>query len=551
VMASFDGHHWPVAAKELIISIEPPVWATTYARILYALLLAAIFYWLFKSYNARQKKIRLQQQVEAIEREKSKFLTNISHDLRTPLTLIITPLRALIQKVADNEVKDKLRRIESNADLLLDTVNQLLEFKKIDEFGEVLHASYVDGLSFLSGIASNYDQLANEKQIDYKVSVADTEGGWLDKKKVVRIVMNLLSNAFKFTPYGGSVVLNAAQGDPDELIITVADTGVGIPASEKAVIFERFYKAPNQDDANTGSGIGLYLVKKYAELHDGYVTVSDDHVYSTVFKVVLNVARKDQTLGQRGSEDKKSILIVEDNASFLEFLESELSTQYTIFTAGNGRKGLELAVDKQPDLIITDMMMPEMNGIDLCLSIRKNINISHTPIIMLTARSSDEAQYEGYEAGADAYLVKPFDMEMLKLRMRKLMQMFLDRQKLFSTEKNVKSDTITTNALDRDLLDRALNCVNSNLANTEYTVEKFSADMHMDRTGLYRKLVALTGQSPREFIRTIRLNRAAELLNQSGAVVSEVAEQVGFSSVSYFSKSFLEKFGVSPSQYGA
>ncbi|WP_114792682.1 response regulator [Niabella yanshanensis] len=550
VMASFDGHRWPVTAKELIISIQPPVWATIYAKILYTLLLIGILYWLVKRYNTRQKKIRSQQQAEAIEREKSRFLTNISHDLRTPLTLIITPLRSLIRSISDTEIKENLKRIESNADLLLDTVNQLLEFKKIDESGELLHASYVENLSFLSGVGLNYAQLAAEKQIDFKVNVADTAGVWLDKKKVIRMVMNLLSNAFKFTPDGGSIVLDAFVRGTDELIITVADTGIGIPASEKQAIFDRFYKARNQDEANTGSGIGLYLVKKYAELHDGYVVIDDDEQYSTVFKVALNVGRLEQKANEPASDVKKSILIVEDNNSFLTFLETELAAYYTVFTANNGKKALELAIDKQPDLIITDMMMPEMNGIDLCLSIRKNINISHTPIIMLTARASDEAQYEGYEAGADAYLVKPFDMEMLKLRIRKLMQMFLDRQKLFSTEKDVKSDTITTNALDRDLLDRALNCVNGNLANTEYTVEKFSADMHMDRTGLYRKLMALTGQSPRDFIRTIRLNKAAELLSHPNAIVSQVAEEVGFSSVSYFSKSFQEKFGVSPSQYG-
>lgn len=550
VMASFDGHHWPVPAREMIISIQPPVWATVYAKIFYTLLLIAVFYWLVKSYNARQQKIRSQEQAEAIEREKSRFLTNISHDLRTPLTLIITPLRSLIPKISDNEVKDSLRRIESNADLLLDTVNQLLEFKKIDESGELLHASYVGDLSFLSEIALNYGQLAAEKQIDFKVSVADTAGVWLDKKKVIRIVMNLLSNAFKFTPDGGSIVLKAFMEGTDELIITVADTGVGIPASEKEAIFDRFYKAGNQDEANTGSGIGLYLVKKYAELHDGYVAVYDNELYATVFKVVLNVGRLEQKATEPGLDTKKSILIVEDNTSFLEFLEAELATCYTVFTANNGKKGLELAIDKQPDLIITDMMMPGMSGIDLCLSIRSNINISHTPIIMLTARTSDEAQYEGYEAGADAYLVKPFDMDMLKLRIRKLMQMFLDRQKLFSTGKSVQSATLTTNPLDKDLLERAVNCVTQNLSNTAYTVEKFSAGMHMDRTGLYRKLMALTGQSPRDFIRTIRLNRAVELLSHPDAIVSQVAEEVGFSSVSYFSKSFQEKFGVSPSQYG-
>src|SRR5690606_13822277 len=202
-----------------------------------------------------------------------------------------------------------------------------------------------------------------------------------------------------------------------------------------------------------------------------------------------NVARPEQQADEHGSTIKKSILIVEDNTSFREFLKVELGSLYTVFTAQNGKKGLELAIEKQPDLIITDMMMPEMNGIDLSLSIRENINISHTPIIMLTARTSEEAQYDGYNAGADAYLVKPFDMDMLKLRIRKLIDMFLNRQKLFSTGKKIESDTLTTNPLDRDLLERAVHCVNQNLANTDYTVEKFSADMHMDRTGLYRKLM--------------------------------------------------------------
>ncbi len=550
VMASFDGLHWPVAAKELIISIQPPIWATVYAKIFYSLLLAITLYWLVKMYNARQQKIRLQQQVEAIEREKSRFLTNISHDLRTPLTLIITPLRALIQKVSDIEVKDNLRRIESNADLLLDTVNQLLEFKKIDESGELLHVSYVEDLSFLSELALNYGQLAAEKQIAFEVSVADIAGVWLDKKKVIRMVMNLLANAFKFTPDGGRIVLKAFMEGKDELVLTVADTGIGIPASEKEAVFDRFYKAYNQHEGQTGSGIGLYLVKKYAELHEGYVEVSDDALYSTVLKVVLNVGRLEYKTDENGSNTKKSVLIVEDNTSLLEFLEAELGSYYTVFTASNGKKGLELAVERQPDLIITDMMMPEMSGIDLCLAIRGNINISHTPVIMLTARASDEAQYEGYDAGADAYLVKPFDMDMLKLRIRKLMQLFLDRQKMFSTGKNVQAEGLTTNPLDRDLLERAVNCVNQNLSNTDYTVEKFSAGMHMDRTGLYRKLMALTGQSPRDFIKTIRLNRAAELLTHPNAIVGQVAEEVGFASVSYFSKSFQEKFGVSPSQYG-
>ncbi|MCH5719461.1 hybrid sensor histidine kinase/response regulator transcription factor [Niabella hibiscisoli] len=550
VMASFDGVHWPVAARELIISIRPPIWATVYAKVFYLLLVTISLYWLVKMYNTRQQKIRLQQQAEAIEREKSRFLTNISHDLRTPLTLIITPLRTLIQKVSDIEVKDNLRRIESNADLLLDTVNQLLEFKKIDESGELLHVSYIEDLSFLSELALNYDQLAVEKQIAFEVSVADTAGVWLDKKKVTRMVMNLLANAFKFTPGGGSIVLKAFMEGKDELVITVADTGVGIPDSEKEAVFDRFYKAHNQDEAQTGSGIGLYLVKKYAELHEGYVEVVDDALYSTVLKVVLNVGRMEYKTDENGSNTRKSVLIVEDNASLLEFLEAELGSYYTVFTANNGKRGLELAIERQPDLIITDMMMPEMNGIDLCLAIRGNINISHTPVIMLTARASDDAQYEGYDAGADAYLVKPFDMEMLKLRIRKLMQLFLDRQKMFSTGKNVQSEGLTTNSLDRDLLERAVNCVNQNLSNTDYTVEKFSADMHMDRTGLYRKLMALTGQSPRDFIKTIRLNRAAELLMHPNAIVGQVAEEVGFASISYFSKSFQEKFGVSPSQYG-
>lgn len=552
VLASADGITWSEQPKQLQLIVRPPFWLTIYAKLAYAALLIAAVWYLYRFLKNRHEVKVQKQQKDAIENAKVEFLTNISHELRTPLTLITTPLKSIITKIAAPDIKNDLQRVSNNADLLLDNINQLLEFKKIDDAAETLQLKYVNNLSFLSELCAAYEPIAKQKDINFTHNISAEEWEmWLDISKIARIVTNLLSNAFKFTPTGENVTIDVSLDKlQNRLIIGVKDTGVGIAVRDRAKIFDRFYQAPNQLSGNTGSGIGLYMVKRYAELHEGNVIVSGAPGEGTHFEVSLSVLQNaSEPPDEPINEQQSTILVAEDHEGLRTFLKKELSASYSILTAENGAVALEMALKHNPDLIVTDMMMPEMSGDELCQKVRSNIFISHIPIIMLTARTSDKARFESYESGADAYLVKPFDMELLRLRIHKLLKMFDLRRKLFSSEKKVNVESIASSQIDKELLEAALKCVNDNIENPNYSVEKFSADMHMDRTGLYRKLMALTGQSPTNFIKTIRLNRAAELLQERRLSISEIAEEVGFNSVSYFSRCFHEKFGKTPSQY--
>ncbi|MFP9100212.1 ATP-binding protein [Flavobacterium sp. RHBU_24] len=551
--ASPDGIHWVNKPKTMVVVIAPPIWKTTSAKLLYGII-GCCFIWLLYRYIVKRSALKREKQhAEAVEKAKSDFITNMSHELRTPLSLIITPLRALIQKVPDRNLKAELRRIGNNANLLLDTVNQLLEFKKIDAANEVLHPHFCGSLNFISEICDAYSEMADEKQIAFTQEIFEGDLHiHIDKQKVKRIIVNLLSNAIKFTPVGGRVTLSATFNEAtEELNIAVKDTGTGIQPGELDRIFERFYQADNQDDNPIGSGIGLFMVKQYVDLHRGSITVESTPGSGTCFKVLLSGKEENtDVLHTPGHvNDKKTVLLVEDHPGFRTYISSELSSYYNIITAENGKIGLEKTLQYLPDIVISDMMMPEMDGAAFCKALRNNISISHTPVIMLTGRTSDEARFEGYESGADAYLVKPFDIKFLLLRIAKLLEMNYTRHKTFINEKDVKAGSITTNPLDKELLERALRFVDKNLSNPDYSVEKFSTDMGMDRTGLYRKLVALTGYPPINFIRSIRLKKAAELLSESNMAIADIAEAVGFNSMSYFSKCFHDSFSKTPSQY--
>lgn len=553
VQASPDGVSWSGPVKTIYVSITPPWWKTGYAYAAYIIFTLAITFLTARRITLDNRKRRQKQQELAIEQAKTDFITNISHELRTPLTMVITPLRALLTKVTDGKTKKDLELINNNAQLMLDTVTQLLEFKKMDSGNEILHRHFYDNLLFLEELCTTYSQLASEKPVKL---VSDIFAGevniFIDRQKITRIIINLLSNAIKFTPPGGTVMIKVT---PDEALgtlkIVVEDTGVGIKEEELESIFDRFYQARNQNGSISGSGIGLFMVRQYAQLHEGSVTASSTQGSGTTFKVTLSV--KDNVRQENHVEAinkaEKTVLIAEDNKAFRDYLAAELKTSYNIITCANGKVALEEAVKNVPDIIISDMMMPEMTGPEFCRALRNDISVSHIPVIMLTGRTSDEARYEGYEAGADAYLVKPFDINVLRIRIEKLLQVNESRKKAFLEEKVVKAEEITTNPLDRDLLDRALKYVAKNIANPDYSVEKFSADMGMDRTGLYRKLLALTGYSPINFIRTIRLKKAAELLTAGRMPIAEIAEAAGFNSLSYFSKCFHESFAKTPSQY--
>lgn len=551
--ASPDGIHWANNPKTMVVIIAPPIWKTPAAKIFYGII-GCCFIWLLYRHLVRRSTIkRKKQHAEAVEKAKSDFITNMSHELRTPLSLIITPLRALIQKVPDRNLKAELGRIDNNATLLLDTVNQLLEFKKIDATDEVLHPHFCGSLSFIRQLCDAYSEMANEKEIIFTKEIFDGDLHiHIDKQKVKRIIVNLLSNAIKFTPVGGRVTLSATFYEAtEELSIKIKDTGIGIQPGELGRIFERFYQADNQADNPIGSGIGLFMVKQYVDLHKGTITVESTPGAGTCFKVLLPVREENTDVLHIPDHvnPKKTILLVEDHLGFRTYLSSELSPYYNFITAENGKIGLEKALRHLPDIVISDMMMPEMDGAAFCKALRNSISISHTPVIMLTGRASDEARFEGYESGADAYLVKPFDIKFLLLRITKLLELSNARHRTFTNEKEVKAGSITTNPLDKELLERALKFVGKNLSNPDYSVEKFSTDMGMDRTGLYRKLVALTGYPPINFIRSMRLKKAAELLSQGNMSIASIAETVGFNSISYFSKCFHDSFSKTPSQY--
>ncbi|MBF4473480.1 hybrid sensor histidine kinase/response regulator transcription factor [Flavobacterium sp. HJJ] len=555
VQSSPDGIYWKGAAKTLSISITPPFWKTLYAYIFYISFTIAVSLFIIFRIASASKIKQQQQQEQAVAKAKTDFITNISHELRTPLTLVITPLQALLNSVEDTDIKKKLQQISGSAQLMLETVSQLLEFKKMDLGGETLNLHFYESLTFINELCQGYSRLADEKRIVLKEDISqDIEGLFIDRQKVTRIIGNLISNALKFTPQGGTVWISVLHDPTAELLkIIVRDNGVGIAENELTNIFDRFYQANNQNESSAGSGIGLYMVKQYALIHRGSVTASSGYENGTSIEVTLSVAEENsENLNTFFPKtDVKTLLIAEDSKALREYLASELKPNFNIVLAQNGAEALENAEKYSPDLIICDMMMPLVGGPEFCRALRSNFNISHIPVIMLTGRTSDEARLEAYESGADAFLVKPFDISILNVRIIKLLQLCDSRRRAFKEEKDIKTETITSNPIDRELLDAALKHVYNNISKQGYSVEKFSSDMNMDRTGLYRKLMALTGLPPIAFIREIRLRKAAEMLASTQVPISDIAQEVGFSSVSYFTKCFHEAFNKTPSQYRA
>lgn len=554
VQATNNNQQWDTHLAELTISIAPPFWKTIWAYSIYLVAVIALVYVLL-SYSIRRNILRNEKkQKEELDKLKFKFFTNISHELRTPLTLIITPLDSMIRKLNDEGLKSQLAGISRNAHELLNLVNQLLAFRKLEMNGETLNLSYCNVGEFVETIVPPFFDLARENGVYLEYNRPKTDVLlYVDQDKLRKIVNNLLSNAFKFTQPGGTIRLSIETDEAArEIALYVSDTGCGIDRDEQAQIFDRFYQAKNQQN-QTGSGIGLHLVKEYAQLHNGNATVKSRLGEGSVFTVTLSKELKpatqhDASENPTSKDQRLKLLVVDDHAEFRNFLFNELSEKYAVLVAANGQEGLQKARAEQPDLIVTDVMMPVMSGTELCRALKSDVSISHIPVILLTAKTSDEAQIEGFEAGADAYLSKPFNLEILLLRIENLLEQQTQRKELFKKSIVIAPSSVATSTVDEELIRRALGHIEANLDNGNYSVEQLSKDMNMDRTGLYRKLTAITGQTPTEFVRSVRLKKAAQLL-QTGLGVAEVAEQVGFGSSSYFTKCFQEEFGVKPSQY--
>lgn len=572
VYAANNSKQWGSSSATIQIIVKNPYWKTPLAYFIYCLLIALSIYWALSSYLRMNKRKLQKAQEEELNQMKFRFFTNISHEFRTPLTLIITPLESLIKEVGDVNLKKKLQLIYRNSKELLYLVNQLLDFRRLEMQGEKLFLVKGNIVEFVHSVKSSFDNLAQEEKIFFEIEDKITEELYInfDREKILKVLNNLLSNAFKFTHSGGmvQVVLDTYEA-PDGILyfrFSVKDTGVGIPRKELPHIFDRFYQVKNEED-KMGSGIGLHLVKEYVELHSGKIEVESEANKGSSFNVYLpiqsgfesgEVAKEDiiqdgQNIDVQSEKDLRAnkeytILLVEDNKEFRYYMSELLSKKYNVLEAEDGEEGEWIATTKFPDLIISDVMMPKVDGLELCKRIKSNIQVSHIPVILLTARSTDESKLFGYESGADEYISKPFNLDILLLRIQKLINEEKARQKSFSQGINIGPGEVTITSVDEQFIGKVCAMIRKNMDNPEYSVEKLSADVGMERTVLYRKLNAIAGQTPSDFIRSIRLKHAAQLLNK-GYQVGEVADMVGFNTPKYFTKYFKQAFGVTPSQY--
>ena len=568
-------------------SVNPPIWATAGAYTLYGLcalgLVLGLRHYERKRFVLRQKANSL----EEIDKVKTEFFTNISHELRTPLTLILGPLKAIQEGTFKGDKSSMMSMMSQNGRRLLQLVNQLLDLSKLDQGKLQLHAENYEINELVQSVVSNFDSAASIKNIDLEFSPVDTSMLIaLDQEKIKQVLFNLVGNAIKFTPEGGSIKVSLAaidrwDGHPDHtegaVKITVWDSGIGIPKEELSNIFNRFYQVSSTAEKESGgTGIGLALAQKLVHLHHGTIEVESKVGWGTVFTVVLPVVKTpesspslskpqqatdasyvpetvsgamDQSDGSNGA-NLALLLIVEDNAQMRQYIMSCLGDSYHYLQASNGQEGLRLADNKLPDLILSDVMMPEMDGYEFCRKVRGQDTTNHIPFIFLTAKADQPSLIKGLKIGSNDYVTKPFDDEVLRLKVRNHLDKMDHYRSFFSKQLAIKGDIETVESLDDAFLNRAIQEVKRYMDNHEFTVSDFAREIGMSQTQLYRKLMALTGQSPSAFIRSIRLKKAAQLIVQDYGNTSEVAYAVGFNNLSYFAKCFKEQFGVAPSSYG-
>ncbi len=603
---------WNSGEIALKIRVMPPLYKSWFAYLLYILLGSAVLV-LLRVYtlNRERTKMRIEQErIEAqhtheIDSLKLKFFTNISHEFRTPLTLILSPVENLIQKLKGKPEEKNLLLIRQNARRLFLMVNQLLDFRKLELKGFRYSPSYGDIVAFLKEAVDSFTDLGEKKHIDlsFRTEIDSLETSF-DKDKLEKIMFNLLSNAFKFVREEGRVSVNVRLKHPGQgtlsedgskesmVVIDVEDNGIGIPAGKLQDLFTRSYSIETPGLTEQGNGIGLSLVNEFVRLHDGDISVKSEPGKGSTFTVSIPVrdiessvdtdkydTKEDDSLipltvpdsrsddlketvvsqtgsGNNGYESdpvqengKPIILIAEDNNDLRLYLKENLEKKYHIIEAANGSDALRKIRKTIPDLIISDIMMPGLNGIDLCKRVKNDKSLSHIPFILLTAKYTEEQQIEGIEAGADDYITKPFNFQILVSKIDNSVKARKNILQLFKSKLNIEPNNIEITSLDEQFLQKAIAVVEKNIAISGFTVEELSREMGMSRTLLYKKILALTGKSPVEFIRVLRLKRAALLLQKSQLNISEITFRVGFKDPKYFRKHFLKEFGVLPSKF--
>lgn len=542
----------------------------------------------------RDELIAVSKKLEDATKAKLRFFTNISHEFRTPLTLIIGPLEDLINiGHLPYEFRKQLNMMHRNSLRLLRMINQLMDFRKLENEKMKLQAGYYDIVGFLKEIYESFAEHAAKKKVDFQFHSTDEKIMlWFDWDKMDKVIFNLLSNAFKFTGYEGQISIIIRKEWPavkiladEEVLIEIKDTGRGIAKEHLSHIFDRFYQAENSQDFG-GTGLGLALSKGFIKLHHGKIRAESEPGKGTSFFIRLQMGKlhlkTEEMVGSESSqptnmhhektisdeihfnpeyseiteietvisvsEEKPMVLIVEDQKDVREYIKDCLGSGYSIIEAENGKQGLQQVEEEEPDIIISDIMMPEMNGLEMTRKLKTQLKTSHIPIILLTAKASQEQKLEGLEEGADSYIPKPFNKQHLQIRVKKLIEL---RRKLQETYKNpmaVNVEDVQISRLDRKFLNKISKIVEEQ-KDKELSVEELSELIGLSRVHLYRKIKKLTGMSVSEFANSVKLRLSLELLKNSGNSISQIAYEVGFSSPSYFTKCFKEQFGISPSEY--
>lgn len=581
--------------KDITILISPPWYASWWAKTFYFLF--AIILIMLGILQARQRYRARQKMLEHIHAEqlneaKLQFFINISHEIRTPMSLIISPLQKLMATDNDKEHQRNYSMIYRNAERILQLVNQLMDIRKIDKGQMLLKFQETDIVTFIQDLYHTFEYQATTKHIEltFQPEVKELKA-WIDPKNFDKIILNLLSNAFKFTPERGSIHIYLRMGEDLKAIkpalqhyfeIIVEDSGIGINEEEIDRIFDRFYQIRNnQNNLNIGTGIGLHLTRSLVVLHHGTIEVrNNEKALGCSFIIRLPLGNEHLTAEEIENEisetvpaqvdtvlpvsptteddyekirakTKYHVLVVEDDEEIRNYLCHELSNDFHMLKCNNGKEALALILKKAPDLIISDIMMPEMDGMTLCQKIKQNININHVPVILLTARNREEDNLEGLSIGADAYIMKPFSIEIVRktsinlIKSRELLRNSFNGNQ----EQEERVQKLEMQSPDERLLNRVMKVINNNIANTELNVEMIAASVGISRVHLHRKLKELTNQSTRDLIRNVRLKQAAMLLADKKHNISEIAALTGFTNVAYFSTAFKELYGMSPTTY--
>lgn len=587
---------WNTEETSLSIIISPPWWQTPWAYISYFILIAFGLL-AIRRFEINRTKLRNELKLQQLETEqktkldkiKSRFFANLSHEFRTPLMLIKGPLEQL--KESKENYFENINLIERNSDRLKNLIDQLLELSQLEKAVIPIRAKKENLTEIMKGLINAFETLAIQNNISFKFeNKSGNTDCWVDRDKFEKIINNLLSNAFKFTPNGGSVnvLINNSYLDKKEYLeIAVSDTGVGIPSEKLNKIFDRFFQVDDSSQRSYGgSGIGLALVKELVELHKWKIFVQSDEGKGTNFKITIpmwddylnedvkiyedsaekildnNINKENTQVLEKLSYDDENklslngderpvILIVEDTKDVRKYLKSLLNKDYTIYEAVNGLEGIKSATDINPDLILSDIMMPSMDGLEFCSRIKSEWQTSDIPVILLTAKASFESKIEGLEIGADDYLTKPFESKELRARIKNLLEQRKRLRDKYSNELETLTGPEKLNTADDEFIKNTLDLIQKNLDKTNFSTEHLANELFVSRTQLHRKIMAITGQAPGELIRTIKLKRAAKMLLEKNLSVTQIAYEIGFANPSQFARAFKKQFNCLPSDFSA